>query len=152
MDKKWDIRFLEMARQYASWSKDPSSKIGAVCVDADTRRILSGGYNGFPRNIRDTTSRLNDREKKYKYVVHAEMNAIYNATRSGISLDGAHLYCYGLPVCSECAKGIIQVGIQRVVCSYDNSKTSTKWTDSWSDTLDIFHEAGVSTRVLCIDR
>ncbi|WXU00611.1 MAG: hypothetical protein Ctma_1337 [Catillopecten margaritatus gill symbiont] len=52
---------------------------------------------------------------KYKFVVHAEMNAIYNATYSGTSLDGTTLYVYGLPTCSECAKGIIQVGIELII-------------------------------------
>ena len=105
---KWDIRFISIAREYSTWSKDPSTQVGAVAVDPKTRRVLSGGYNGFPRGIEDTDKRLNDRDLKHSLVVHAEMNLIYNATRSGISLEGSHLYVWGLPVCSECAKGIIQ--------------------------------------------
>lgn len=107
---KWDKRYLELAREVASWSKDPSKKIGAIAVGSKGQ-VLSQGYNGFPRGIDDSKRRYEDRAIKYKYVVHAEMNVIYNATYNGISLDGATLYVYGLPVCSECAKGIIQTGI-----------------------------------------
>ena len=111
---KWDNRYLSLAKEVATWSKDPSTQVGAVTVGAK-KEVLSQGFNGFPRGIKDTDERYNHRETKYKFVVHAEMNAIYNATYSGTSLDGATLYIYGLPICSECAKGIIQVGIKKVV-------------------------------------
>lgn len=138
---KWDERYLLLAKHASSWSKDPSKKIGAVVV-GDKGQILSQGYNGFPRGILDTSVRLNDRELKYKYVVHAEMNAIYNATLNGVSLDGSSLYVYGLPVCSECAKGIVQVGIKRVhilapMVMPDN------WARAWVVTREIFDEVGV---------
>jgi dCMP deaminase len=107
---------MAMAKEISSWSKDPNTQVGAVAV-GDKGQILSQGYNGFPRGILDRPDRLNDRETKYKFVVHAEMNVIYNATYSGVSLDGAQLYVYGLPVCNECAKGIIQVGIKEVYIS-----------------------------------
>ena len=110
---KWISRYLTLAKDISTWSLDPSRKIGAVAVGSKGQ-ILSQGYNGFPRGIKDTEERLNDREQKYKYVVHAEMNVIYNATFNGVALDGAHLFVYGLPVCSECAKGIIQVGVKKV--------------------------------------
>jgi dCMP deaminase len=69
MREKWDCRFLEMAELVGSWSKDPSTKVGAVIVDKD-RRIVSTGYNGFPQGIADRSELLNDREKKYKLIVH----------------------------------------------------------------------------------
>ena len=69
------------------------------------------------------------------------MNAIYNATYNGTSLDGATLYVYGLPICSECAKGVIQVGIKRVVMP--NQKIEGKWLDSWLTSMNFFDEAGV---------
>lgn len=138
---KWTKRYLQLAREVSRWSKDPSRKIGAVAVGSKGQ-ILSQGYNGFPRGINDSDERLNDRPTKYKHVVHAEMNVIYNATFSGVSLDGATLYVYGLPVCSECAKGIIQVGIRRVyICAQDYIDTA--WMSSWSDSLKMFLEAGV---------
>lgn len=141
MADKWDHRYLEMAKEVAGWSKDPSSKIGAVAVD-DKRRILSTGYNGFPRGIADYVTRWQTREIKYKYIVHAEQNMIYNATYNGVSLDGATLYVWGLPICSECAKGIIQVGIKRVVMPL-NKDIPAKWRESFLMTQQMFDECGI---------
>jgi len=141
----WQRRFLELAKSVAAWSKDPSRQVGAVIVNPDTRTILSLGYNGFPRNIEDTPTRLNDRDIKYKYVVHAEMNAIYNASFTGTSLRGAHMFIYGLPICNECAKAVIQVGIERIVMpSFDNTMNSPKWVNSWETSQELFREAKVS--------
>jgi dCMP deaminase len=137
---KWDCRYLSLAKEVATWSKDPSSQVGAVTVGAK-KEVLSQGFNGFPRGINDLDERYNDRETKYKFVVHAEMNAIYNATYSGTSLDGATLYIYGLPICSECAKGIIQVGIKRVVI--EKSKELDNWNESVKFSQEMFNEAGV---------
>ena len=113
---KWYKRYLKLAKEVATWSKDPSTQVGAVVVGSKGQ-ILSQGYNGFPRGISDLSKRLNDRDVKLSLIVHAEMNAIYNATYSGVSLDGSTIFIYGLPACSECAKGIIQVGIKKVVVS-----------------------------------
>jgi dCMP deaminase len=148
MRNKWDERYLRLAYGIAQWSKDPSSKIGAITVGSKGQ-VLSQGFNGFPRGLRDEPSRLNDRETKYKYVVHAEMNAIYNATYNGTSLDGATLYVYGLPTCSECAKGVIQVGIKRVVMP--NQKIDGKWLDSWMQTESFFDEAGIEYEFIDFD-
>ena len=72
---KWDRRFVDLARYVASWSKDPSTKTGAVIVD-DYNRIVSVGYNGFPRGIRDDEERLSNRDVKLSLMVHCEINAI----------------------------------------------------------------------------
>ena len=137
---KWDKRYLALAKEVASWSKDPSTQVGAVTV-GNKKEVLSQGFNGFPRGIVDSEDRYNNREIKYKYVVHAEMNAIYNATYSGVSLDGAVLYVYGLPICSECAKGIIQVGIKKVII--EKSKELDNWNESVALSQEMFDEAGV---------
>ena len=86
MNIKWHKRFLEIAKEVSTWSKDPSSKIGAVIVDSNTKQIISQGYNGFPRGIVDNLEVLNNRELKYKYVIHAEINAIFNALYNGSSV------------------------------------------------------------------
>ena len=138
---KWDIRYLELAERVASWSKDPSRQIGAVAVGSKGQ-VLAQGFNGFPRGIIDTADRYNNREVKYKYVVHAEMNVIYNATYNGVSLDGSTLYVSGLPVCSDCAKGIIQVGISRVVMKEEN--IPQHWAESWGMTAGMFDEANIN--------
>ena len=137
---KWDMRYLQLAEEVASWSKDPSTKIGAIAV-GDKGQVLSQGYNGFPRGIDDHIDLYKDRETKYKYVVHAEMNVIYNATYHGICLEGSTLYVTGLPVCSDCAKGIIQVGISRVVMK--ERLTPQKWVDSWKTTSKMFDQVNI---------
>src|SRR6056300_257865 len=137
---KWDQRFLKLAEEVASWSKDPSRKIGAVAIGAKGQ-VLAQGFNGFPRGIDDSEERYNDRERKYELVVHAEMNVIYNATYSGVSLDGATLYVTGLPVCSECAKGIVQVGIKRVIMR--DMEIPDSWQESWRKTQVMFNETGI---------
>lgn len=136
----WVKKYVELAEHVAGWSKDPSTHVGAVAV-GQKGQILSQGYNGFPRGISDD-GRLHDRETKYKYIVHAEMNCIYNATLNGVGLDGADLYVFGLPICSECAKGVIQVGIKRVFMCYP-ADIPERWVESKEQSTDMFNEAGV---------
>ena len=140
LSNDWDTRFLDLAEHISEWSKDPSKKIGAVAVGAQ-RQILAQGYNGFPRGIDDTNDRYDNREEKYKLVVHAEMNVIYNASYNGVSLNGSTLYVHGLPVCSDCAKGIIQVGVKNVIMR--KAKTPDVWLESWKRTETMFKESGV---------
>lgn len=137
---------MDLAEHISGWSKDPSSKIAAVITDKN-RRILSMGYNGFPKHIRDTRARLQDRDTKLKYVIHAEANAVYNAVFNGISLDQADIYVYGLPVCSECAKIIIQTGIRRVFIT-KTSLANKKWLASWQLTKKLFAEAKIDIYIL----
>ena len=128
---KWDMRFLELAQHVATWSKDPSTQVGAVIVRPD-RTIASVGYNGFPRGVIDEPERYAEREVKYKMVVHAEANAILSAR------EPLHGYtCYVLPLapCSSCAAMIIQSGIQRVVTTVE------RWEGS-AQTM--FQESGVT--------
>lgn len=141
--EKWDRRFLKLAEDVSTWSKDPRRKIGAVAVDPVDRRVLSTGYNGFPKWIRDDPQRMNHRETKSKYIIHAELNCIFNAVYTGVSLRDTTLYVYGLPPCVECAKGIIQVGIRRVVCEYEISPEDDKWSESFTHSQAMFMEAGV---------
>ena len=143
---KWTKRYLSLAKEISTWSKDPSRKIGAVAV-SDKGQVLATGYNGFPRGVEDSIERYEERDVKYKFVVHAEMNCIYNATYNGISLDGSYLYVWGLPPCSECAKGIIQVGIKEVFYSYDE-QVPDKWLKSLDSTVQMFQESGVRLNLL----
>ena len=146
MITKWDKNFIELAKTIGAWSKDPSTKIGAVAV-GDKHQILATGYNGFPRGIKDYSDRLEVKETKYKYTIHGEMNCIYNATLTGVSLDNATLYVYGLPVCSECAKGVAQVGIKKVFACHPPI-ISTKWEQSNLLTKSIFEEIGIDYTIL----
>lgn len=111
----WDEYFMGVALLAAQRSKDPSTQVGACIVDSN-KRILSTGYNGFPKGCSDDEFPWNRDESlgetKYPFVVHAELNAILNA--SGKSLAGATLYVALFP-CNECAKAIIQSGISEVI-------------------------------------
>ena len=147
VNSKWDARFMRLAKEISTWSKDPSSKIGAVIVD-DERRILATGYNGFPRGIADTEERLNNKEEKYPRIVHGELNALLGALYNGVSVKGATLYVYGLPVCSDCTKSVIQSGISRVVINM-SALDNDKWGKQWESlSKPMFQEAGVSISYL----
>ena len=148
MYDKWDKRYLLLAKHIASWSKDPSRQIGSVAV-GDNGEVLAQGYNGFPRGIEDYPERYDHRPTKYKYVVHAEMNVIYNSSWNGVSLAGSTLYVYGLPVCSDCAKGIIQVGIERVVMV--DQVIPEDWRNSASQTFEMFDEVGIVYEFVSLD-
>lgn len=142
-EHQWDRRWLTLAKAYASFSKDPSTKVGAVAVR--DKRELSAGWNGFPRGVLDD-DRLLDREVKYGITVHAEQNCIYNAAYVGVSLKDADMYVHGLPVCSDCIKGVIQVGIRRVVIGVSGIVTD-RWNDSWAVSRDRMNEVGLKWEV-----
>jgi len=141
MSFKWDERYLRLAKEVATWSKDPSKQVGAIAI-GEKGQVLSQGYNGFPRGVKDSKERYNHKETKYRYVVHAEQNCIYNATYNGVSLKGASMYVYGLPVCNECAKAMIQVGIKRIVMPFDGEIPEI-WQESCEKAKALCEEAGV---------
>lgn len=131
----WDRWFLGMAYYVSTASKDPSTKVGSVIVDSQ-RRIVSTGYNGFPQGIEDTDERLNDRELKYKIIIHGELNALMFAERPVI---GCTLYVTLMP-CSTCASMVIRSGIKRVVAPYSDNP---RWIENFKITEELFKEAGV---------
>ena len=127
-----------MAEHVAKLSKDPSTKVGAVIFD-DKRRIVSAGYNGFARGVKDTSSRLHDRDTKYKLTLHAEANAILFATGA---LDGSTIVVTH-PCCAQCAAQIIQAGIKHVVWPHPSREFLMRWKDNLTLSIDQFIEAGV---------
>ena len=136
---KWDGRFMDLANFVAGWSKDPSTQVGAVIANANTKRVVSMGFNGFPAGVEDSEDRLETREIKYEMVVHAEANALLFA---GPAAEGCTLYVTPLPPCARCAVLIIQAGISRVVCpTPDKSKEPWATQSQISETM--FGEAGV---------
>ena len=141
ISKTWKLRYLDLAKQLSSWSKDPSTKVGCVAI-GNEGQVLSQGYNGFPRNVLDSEERYLDKETKYNYIVHAEMNCIYHASINGVSLLNSHLFVYGLIICHECAKGIIQVGIKKVYMK-KYKQIPEKWEKSFLLTKQLFKEGGV---------
>ena len=133
---KWNYRFLELAEFVSRWSKDPSTKVGAVIVNP--KNIVVGmGYNGFPRGVYDDEERYADRETKYKYVVHAEVNAVLNASQS---VRGCRIYVAPTLMypnaCPECMKVLIQAGICEL-WGYENKNRDNKWSkiEKFSQTM-----------------
>lgn len=120
----WDEYFMGVALLASKRSKDPNTQVGA-CIVNHENIILSTGYNGFPYGCSDDVFpwEREGEDTKYKYVVHAELNAILNAR--GKNLDSAILYVDLFP-CNECAKAIIQSGIKEVVYLYDKYATSAE--------------------------
>lgn len=108
---KWHQRFMLLAREVADWSKDPSTKVG--CILVRDKKVISTGYNGFPKNISDDLNRLVDREQKYELTVHAEVNAVTTAALHGVSTEGATAYVTFNP-CSRCSAVLINAGITAI--------------------------------------
>jgi dCMP deaminase len=131
----WDNRFIELAKLVGSWSKDPSTQVGAVIVD-DYNRIVSVGYNGFPQGIEDN-DRLQDRDTKYKIIVHGEINAILFANKP---VEGCTLYTIPFEPCPRCAGLIIQSRIKRIVSP---KNTNSRWEDDFKISRLLFAEAGI---------
>ena len=117
----WDRRFIHLAGHVATWSKDPSTKVGAVIVNPESMAVVATGYNGMPRGIVEIgeEGELNERwqrPEKYDWVVHAEVNAILNAARLGHPTDGCWMYLNWAPdPCSRCAGSIVNAGIAAVI-------------------------------------
>lgn len=114
--ERWDRRFMDLCEHISQWTEDRDFKVGAVIVGPDLE-IRSTGFNGFPRGVRDDIEDRYDRAsgEKFFWFEHGERNAIYNAARVGVPINGCTLYVNRFP-CSDCARAIIQSGIQRVVC------------------------------------
>lgn len=143
-NEKWDRRFLSVARLVASWSKDPSTQTGAVITDPDMR-IVSTGFNGLAKGLQDLPERLNDRELKYKIILHSERNALLFARRD---LRGCTLYQWPFACCSTCASMVIQSGITRVVAPPCPQDKLERWGQDLQLSRDLFLEAGLVVREL----
>ncbi len=137
---KWDHRFLILAGHISEWSKDPSTKVGAVITHTRSKRVVSMGFNGFPAGVQDTEERLTDRETKYEMVVHAEQNALMFA---GDRAEGCTLYVHPLPPCARCAVMIIQAGIKRVVCDQPDFDHQ-RWGEAAKIADTLFREASMA--------
>ena len=140
----WDEYFMSIAKLTAARSKDPNTQVGACIVSKDNR-VLSCGYNGAPNHFDDDQFPWNREgeplETKYMFVCHAEANAIDNYRGYKKEFEGARIYVDLFP-CNECAKKIIQSGIQEVV--YLSDKYAD--TDSTKASKILFDTCGVKYR------
>jgi len=145
---KWDKRFLNLAKEVSTWSKDPSTQVGAVLVQG--KHVVGLGYNGFAAGVEDTEERLHNRDLKYKLVVHAEVNAILMA---GDKAKHATIYVYpafAIPcICHDCCKTAIQAGVKEVV-GYHPSPEYQERAKRWQESIDLSRrmadEAGMTYR------
>lgn len=137
MSPKWDHRMLQMAALTATWSKDPSTQVGAVIADG-AHRIVSQGYNGLPRGVIDDPTVLANRDEKLRRTIHAEMNAVLFAGRS---VAGCTIYITH-PPCARCAAVLIQAGITRVVTA--DRPLRPDWAPELASSERMLREAGVT--------
>jgi dCMP deaminase len=143
-EHRWHERFIKLSHEVAEWSKDPSTKVG--CVLVKNKRVISTGYNGFPKGISDSFDRLMDREQKYEMTVHAEINAITTAALHGVSTEGAIAYITFNP-CSRCAAVLINAGIDSIYVSTAND-IPTRWLSNFILASKMLAEAGVEYQTI----
>lgn len=144
MISKWAVRFFQMAELVGSWSKDPSTQVGAVITHGN--RIVSVGFNGYPHGISDSAD-TDDREMKLLKTLHAEENAILFAKRD---LAGSDIWVTHFP-CPNCAAKIIQTGISAVHCPEQTEDFLSRWGDKIKVSQDMFIQAGVEVDWLPLD-
>lgn len=131
---------MGLAQEVATWSKDPSSQVGAVIVRPD-KTIASIGFNGFPRGVKDDSFAIENRATKLLRTIHAELNAILSAKEP---LIGYSLFVWPFQPCSQCAAAIIQSGITEVYCPYNaHLESYERWRASFQEALHMFDEANV---------
>ena len=138
--KHWDQRFIVLASHIAGCAKDPATKVGAIAVR--DRRILAQGFNGLPVGITDSNTRLDDREIRLSMTVHAEMNCVAFAAKSGVCLAGSTMYIWPLMTCSNCAAVLIQADINKIIVP--DFVEPFRWQDSFNTAREMFIEAGVA--------
>jgi len=138
--QQWDHRLLDMAQLVSTWSRDPSTKVGAVIVTPENV-VVSVGYNGFAQAMPDLSKHYANREVKYSRIVHSETNAIVLARKD---VRGHTLYVT-LPPCDRCAVTIIQSGIVRVVCpEVVGDDAFERWKEAFDKAGQYFAESGVA--------
>jgi dCMP deaminase len=136
----WDQRFLSMAKFVSEWSKDTSTKVGAVIVTPENV-VTSIGYNGFAQAMPDVAAYYAKREEKLSRIVHAETNAIVLARKDVRD----HTMYVNLPSCDRCAVTIIQAGITRVVCiEATDPGVMERWQKDFEKARQYFEECGVT--------
>ena len=134
----WTKTFMDLARFYASLSKDPSTKCGAVITKG--KRQISQGFNGLPQGVIDSPERLNDRDIKYPMMIHAEVNAILFAAQP---LHGCSIYVWPMAPCARCAGLIIQSGIKTVYAPESTPDKLERWGLEMEMANRMYYEAGV---------
>lgn len=137
-----DIFYMADCQDYALRSPDPSRKTGATIVNR-RGEITARGRNHFPFGISCTDARL-ERPAKYKWIEHAERDAIYSAARRGIRTAGSRMYLTWYP-CADCARAIIQAAIVELICR-EPDWSDPRWAEDFSIVNEMLSEARVAVR------
>ena len=145
MIDKWHLRFLRLAREVASWSKDPSTQVGCVIVD-QSRRVVSLGFNGLPAGMADTAGRLLDRDLKLALTIHAEEIALLFAAQP---VRGCLAFVTRHP-CASCAAKLIQSGIGAVIY-LTNPDFDSRWAENLAVSAQALAEAGIPVLAINLD-
>lgn len=135
--------YLALAQAVSLKSKDPSTKVGCVMIDAERGDVLAQGYNGFPRNWPDETITTMERAEKYALTIHAEQNAIANAAARSAALNGCVAYITHHP-CSDCTKLLIQAGIKEVHFVTPEPELRQRWIDSFDLSIKMLSTVGIT--------
>lgn len=143
-NERWDRRFLELTKMIGTWSKDRSAGTGCVIVGSD-RLLRASGYNGFVRGVDDEVAGRHERPAKYSWTEHAERNAIYNAARLGIGLNGCTAYVNWFP-CTDCARAIVQAGIICLV-GLKPDTSDERWGFEFKFATEMMRESGIVVRL-----
>lgn len=139
MTNYWDIRFLELAKLVSTWSKDPSTQVGAAIIRPN-KTIASVGFNGFPMNMDDAAEMYADRDHKLSRIVHGEMNALIFTNES---VAGYTLYTYPFMPCDRCFVHMVQAGIKRVVAPCATEAQLERWGPAFDKVRQYAKESGV---------
>lgn len=143
--QKWDLRYLRLAQEASTWSKDPSTKVGSVVVDREGD-VIAVTFNGLPRGVSDSLDRLDNREVKYRMIEHAERNGMRVANKGGGDTVGSTVYIYPLPPCAPCAAHLLQHGVARIVSIASrpgDEELVRRWQDDFNLANDMYRERDV---------
>jgi dCMP deaminase len=148
---KWPQYFLGIAKAVEMRSGDPDGHpVGAVITTADNV-LVATGYNGFAREVEPHSYRSSTKIERLRWMCHAERNAIYNAARTGVSVQGGTIYSTRFP-CLACAHAIIQSGLKKVVTADSKPYRDELLGDNGSRVFDVFREAGIQVSTPGLER
>ena len=140
----WDRKLMQLAFTIGRWSKDPTP-VGCV-IAGPANEIRSTGYNGLPRGVNDSVAQRLERPAKYLWIEHAERNAIYNAARACIPIQGCRIFVPWYP-CVDCARAILQCGLIELI-AIEPDWQDKRWGEHFQIAQEMFKECGLRVRFL----
>ncbi len=137
---KWNLRFMKLAKETASWSKDLRTKVGSIIVR--DKNPISLGFNGLPINCNDEIKERFESPQKYMWTIHSEANSLVQAAKHGVKTEGCTMYVTLFPY-ANCAGLIVNGGIKKLICENKPNLNDERWGENWKISLIILTEGGV---------